>query len=187
MKNESKKTGYLYEISNDLENAESKLKPFYHTNFRESLEKVVFKEKPEIKSGLVEKIFSNKTQTLHSTIKALLDEIKLREELDIHLVNKINNDICMQHSQLSHLESLNVHYVFEWQEEVNNQKLKFENNILGLEQEKRKEYLECWRDLMILKKYLLSSLKDFWEFVKKRDLLSASHDNENISGDRRDM
>ena len=29
----------------------------------------------------------------------------------------------------------------------------------------------------------LSALKDFWEFVKKRDILSNPHDNENISGD----
>ena len=158
MKNAPNSQEYLYEISNKTE---LKPHPFYHTDFRESLEKVIFKEKPGIKSGLVDKIFSNKTQTLHSTIKALLDEIKLREELDIHLVNKINHDICWQYTQLDHLENLKTHYVFEWQEEVNNHKLKLQNNILELEQEKRKEYLECWRDLTILKKYLLSALKDF--------------------------
>jgi len=50
--------------------------------------------------------------------------------------------------------------------------MQLENNVLELEKEKRKEYLECWRDLMFLKKYLLSSLKDYWDLIKKRDVLS---------------
>ena len=59
-------------------------------------------------------------------------------------------------------------------------------DMLELEKEKRKEYLECWRDLMFLKKYLLASLKDYWDMTQKRKLLS--HDlseltkNENPEG-----
>jgi len=156
----------------DFENLSPISGPFYHTKFKESLEKVVFKIKPEKGTSLVDKIFSNKTQTLHSTIKALLDEIRLREELDIHILNKINNDISWQQSQLICLKNIKAHYVFEWHQEVNKQKTNLEKNILELEKEKRNEYLECWRDLMFLKKYLLSALKDFWDFRKKKSLLS---------------
>lgn len=42
---------------------------------------------------------------------------------------------------------------------------------MALEQEKRKEELECWRDLMFLKKYLLSSLKEYWDLVKRGEVL----------------
>jgi len=59
MKNAPNISEYLYEIPNTFENTELKQKPFYHTNFKESLEKVVFKNKPGKGSGLVEKISLN--------------------------------------------------------------------------------------------------------------------------------
>ncbi len=64
--------------------------------------------------------------------------------------------------------------------------LKLEDRVLDLEKEKRKEYVECWRDLMFLKKYVLSSLKDYWDLVKRRDLLSAESYGltENEDGER---
>ena len=52
--------------------------------------------------------------------------------------------------------------------------MQFENVILELEKEKRKEYLECWRDLMFLKKYLLSAFKEYWDLIKKREVLSCN-------------
>lgn len=146
--------------------------PFYHTKLNDSLEKIAFKEKQTHSNSLVEKIFSTKTEKIYASIKAILEEIKLREKLDIHLLNKINNNICSQSTQLSQLNNIQSHYVFEWQTEINNQKSKLEKNILELEKEKRQEYLECWRDLMLLKKYLLSALKDFWDLRKKQTLLS---------------
>ena len=45
--------------------------------------------------------------------------------------------------------------------------------VLELEKEKRREYLECWKDLMLLKEHLLSSLKDYWDLIKKRELLQS--------------
>ena len=45
MKNASRNLEYLYEIPNNFENTESKLKPFYHTDLKNSLETIVFKEK----------------------------------------------------------------------------------------------------------------------------------------------
>ena len=64
--------------------------------------------------------------------------------------------------------------------------MEFENNILELKKEKRKEYLECWRDLMFLKKYLLSAFKEYWDLIKKRDVLFCDINeliqDENITG-----
>jgi hypothetical protein len=47
--------------------------------------------------------------------------------------------------------------------ELNSTKMQLQNRVLEQEQEKRKEYLECWRDLMFLKKYLFIALKDYWD------------------------
>ena len=51
--------------------------------------------------------------------------------------------------------------------------MQLENNILELKKEKRKEYLECWRDLMFLKKYLLIAFKEYWDLTKRREVLSG--------------
>lgn len=163
---------YIAPVSGSPESPKT-IKPFYHTNFQNSLEKVVLKLNKENNSGLIEKIFSDKTQSLNSTIKSLLDEIKLREKLDIHLLNKINSDIFLQYRQLKDLSRLG--YVVETPDELNKRRSSLESNIIELEQEKRKEYLECWRDLMELKKYLLLALKEFWELAKKQNLLSTNN------------
>ena len=159
-----------------LKNQQLSLTPFYHADLRTSLEGILFREKPEKEKGLLEKLFSDKTKTLKATVKALLDEIKLRENLNIHLLNKVGEDICSQHTHLMQIENHKVHYSFDMFIEIKKLILQIEDNVLELEKEKRKEYLECWRDLMFLKKYLLSSLKDYWDLTKKKELLEGDAD-----------
>lgn len=154
-------------------NSELKLKPFYHTDLKNNLEGIVFKAEPEKEKGILEKVFSDKSKTLKATVKALLSEIELRETLNSHLLNKIDDEVCRQNTQLIPLKRLRAHYSFELYKEVNNLKMQMEDHVLELEQEKRKEYLECWRDLMFLKKYLLVALKDYWDLVKKREVLEG--------------
>jgi hypothetical protein len=182
MKNSPDNQKYLFEQEN---HKEIKFPPFYHTKFKDSLEKIVFKNKSETRNTILDNVFSDKQKTLAATIKSLLDEIHLREELDLHLLNKINEDRCWQKTQLINLENLNVNYIFEWFNEINKHKIKIENNILDLEKEKRKEYLECWRDLMFLKKYLMSALKDFWELTKKQNLLTGNLNQQTENEDRK--
>lgn len=147
--------------------------PFYHTNLKNTLENIVLKNKIKKETSALERIFSDKTKTLKATVKALLDEIKLRENLNLHLLKKIDNDICSNNTQIMLLEKQKTHYVFDHFIEIKKQKIKLEDNVLKLENEKRKEYLECWRDLMFLKKYLLVALKEYWDMVNRRELLKS--------------
>jgi hypothetical protein len=71
------------------------------------------------------------------------------------------------------LDNLKDHYPFNLTKDISKSKSQIEANVLELEKEKRKEQLECWRDLMFLKKYLMHSLKDYWELVKKREVLEG--------------
>ena len=57
--------------------------------------------------------------------------------------------------------------------DIKNIKLQFENNLLSLREEKRKEHLECWKDLMFLKKYLMTALREYWDLVKRREVLEG--------------
>ncbi|MBU4000572.1 hypothetical protein KKG29_05400 [Patescibacteria group bacterium] len=153
-----------------LENTVSK--PFYHSDLKNTLEGIVFKETPEKQQGILEKMFSDKGKTLKGTVKALLNEIKLRETLDSHLIKKIDDEVCSKHTDLMQLNNLKLNYSPDLARDINTTKMQLENSVLELEKEKRKEYLECWRDLMFLKKYLLTSLKDYWDLVNKRNVLS---------------
>ena len=163
---------YINTNPNNQNESAIELKPFYHTDSKASLENLLLVERPESKEGLLERVFSDKTKTLKASVKALLYEIKLRENLDKLLLNNIDDSICRQNTYLENLKSLKTHYQPEIFEKISKTKSQLESNILELENEKRKEYLECWRDLMFMKKYLHSALKDYWDLTKKREMLS---------------
>jgi hypothetical protein len=157
-------------------------KPFYHSAFQKGLEKIAYAPALSDHQDVFGRLFSGKVKSLGATITAILEEIQLREKLDVHLIRRIEADISWQRVQFDHLDSLRVQYEFDMFCEIATQKKKHEDSMLELEKEKRKEYLECWRDLMSLKKYLMIALKEFWDFTRRRDLLVDSH--ENIAGDR---
>jgi hypothetical protein len=146
-----------------------KPRPFYYTDFDKSIEKIVLDE-PEEPKGLAERVFSDKSKTLKSTIKALFNEINIRERLDSFLLYRIDEDICKSRTYLHELKFLNQPYTLN--PDLTNRRTKLENQIFQLEQEKRKAYLECWKDLMGLKKELLSALKDYWLISKRRDVFT---------------
>jgi len=62
-------------------------KPFFHSDFKNSLECLALETESKENTGLLRNLFADKTKSLKVTVKALLDEIKLREELNIHLLN----------------------------------------------------------------------------------------------------
>ena len=152
---------------------ESTLKPrrFYYTGFENTLENILSKEEPEKKEGIIDKVFSDKGKTLKATIKALFNEIMLRENLDSFLLYQINEDIGRQHTHLEQVRQMTRFNYSGFLDYFSKAKIRLENNVLGLEKEKRQEYLNCWKDLMGLKKYMLSTLKDYWELNRKSKFL----------------
>jgi hypothetical protein len=152
------------------------VKPFYHSNMNKTLENILLNKKPVGRKGVIEKLFSEKTKTLKAVVKSFLEEIEIREKLDLHILNRIDEDICKKNTRIMQLESLKANYSLGDFLEIKKIILKIEDKVLELEKEKRKEYLECWRDLMSLKKYLLVSFKDYWNLVKRRELLEENID-----------
>lgn len=149
----------------------SQRKPFYHSDLKKTLEGIVFEKPSEKKTDALERIFSDKTRTLKAGVKALLDEIETREELDQHLIGKIDGEIGQQRQSLLDLKMLEDGNYFTTVEEARSLKADVEDRLLNLEQEKRKEEMECWRDLMFLKKDLMVSLKEYWDLVKRGEVL----------------
>lgn len=145
--------------------------PFAHEELKKSLEVIVSNPEPKRKSCLLEDMFSDKAKTLKASVNALLEEIQLREDLNASHFGKIDGEVCRLHSELMNLENISDCYPRDLTRDVDEAKVKIKANVLELERERRSEGLECWRDLMFLKKYLMGSLKDYWELVRRRGML----------------
>jgi len=170
---EYKNKEYFNAFPSYLENSALKPRPFYHTDFNKSIEKIVIDE-PEEPKGLSDRIFSDKTKTLKSTIKALFNEMNLRERLDGFLLYKIEENICQCKNYLNQIKLISDPYRLN--PDLTSRRTKLEGEILRLDEEKRKTYLECWKNLFDLKKELLSGLKDYWLISKRKSALNLEDD-----------
>jgi hypothetical protein len=160
-------------VSTSSQDPRKKAAPFAHKELKKSLEAIVANPDPKHKRHLLEDMFSDKARTLKATVNALLEEIQLREDLNNSHFKKMNNEICRQDTELMQLDNIRDSYPFDLTRDLDEAKARIKTNVLELEREKRQEGLECWRDLMFLKKYLMVSLKDYWELVRKREVLEG--------------
>lgn len=155
------------------------LKPrnFYVTGLEQSLESIVMDEEPEKEKGLVDKVFSDKSRTLKTMVKSLFNEILTREKLDSILLGKIDSAICKTDTYLEQIRSLTKRqYLPDLGIALSRRRTTLEGQVRDLEKEKRQEYLTCWKDLMFLKRYLLSALKDYWNIGGRRSFLDVEND-----------
>lgn len=145
--------------------------PFFHSGFELGLERLVM-DKPDESSDLLDSMFFARIKSVKATIRELLKEIKIREELDIHLMSHIDSSKSSLNSKLVNLEAINISYMIN-REQIYVMKAHLRNNILELERQKRAEYLQCWHDLLGLKRDLLRSLSEFWDLAKKQEMISS--------------
>ena len=96
-------------VSTSSNNPEKTATPFIHKELKQSLEVIISNPKPKQKSCSLEDMLSDKARTLKASVNALLEEIKLREDLNAHQFKKINGEICRQHTELMQLDNLKDH------------------------------------------------------------------------------
>ena len=152
----------------------SVLKPrnFYETGLEESLEKIVLDDEPVLADqGSADRVFTDKSKTLRATIKALFNEILTREMLNYVLLKKIDSDMCKAGAYLEGIRVLTRRDYSRQFTDLDRRRTQIESRVMDLEKEKRQEYLACWKDLGQLKKYVLSSLKDFWDLRGKSSFM----------------
>jgi len=125
-------------------------------------------------SSALDEIFSNKTKVLKSTIKQLFNEVNLRFQVDKDIFQSITDDICVCYT---FLEEVKLHvgrgYDMERVLSLMPRRSQLETQIFDLKKQKRTEALECWRDMMVLKKYLMMALSEYWKLSKRQQLLSS--------------
>ena len=152
-------------------NPEKKSSPFYHKELVKSLEAVTADSKSDNPSNALENMISDKAKTLKSSVNAILEEINLRENLNKYQSKEIDEELCRQRTKLMQYTTLKYQFPGGLNRTATEAKSQIQSTVLELAKEKRKEQLECWRDLMFLKKYLMVSLKDYWELVRRRSAL----------------
>ena len=142
-----------------------------YTNLLDSIRKFDLDNKKP--SGTLESLLSDKGRSLKAGVIALLDEIKGREDLNVNQTQKIDKEIRRQHTNAMQLENIVDHHPFDLTKDLEESKARIESNVLELEKERRKEQVECWRDLMFLKKHLMVSLKEYWDLVRRKEILDG--------------
>ena len=182
---EYKNSQYKSIMPSYLENSVLKPRPFYHTGIEDSLENIVLKEEPLPERGTIDKIFSDKGRNLKATVKALFNEILLRERLNTYLLGRMDSDICKTDSYLEQIKFLTQRqYTPDLEISLSRRRTQLESRLIDLGKEKRQEYLTCWKDLMFLKRYLLSAFKDYWNISNRKSFLGMENDE---SGYRSNM
>ena len=120
-------------------------------------------------SNIAEKIFTDRTKSLKSTVKELLSEIERRENLSNDIKTRIDDDRSRCADYLHEAKFWTGNYNPD-----NNflkRKTNLEKQMFSFEEQKRTEDLNCWKDLMFIRKYLMSALQDYWKISKCRNAL----------------
>ena len=123
-------------------------------NLEETIQKNEDKE-------FISQIFSDEQKILKSTVKEIINDIDLRKIINKEILLRID---CDKGNCGIKLNILRNPYLIEKDTGFINQ---LESKIIELNSEKRKEEVECWRDIMFLKKYLMKALQDYWTSFRR--------------------
>jgi len=130
----------------------------------QNLEKTVLDAENEDEE-FIDKIFSDEKKILKATVREILNDINMRQEISKRIFLRTDIDIGNCHIKL---DLCKRPYLVEKDPKLTAQ---LESKVLELEQEKRKEQVEFWKDIMFLKKYLMSALQDYWLAFRRTQIL----------------
>ena len=146
--------------------------PSINSSYQPDLEKIVLSNTDKPDKDFIKRILSDKSRTIKNTVKALLAEIDLRKIVSNDVVSKMDYDICKCHTYLDEIKFITQRsYVPDTS--FTSRRTQLENMVFSLENEKRREEVFCWRDLMFLRKYLMGALKDYWLATGTEELMSS--------------
>jgi hypothetical protein len=161
-------------VSSDVTSPHLRKKsPFAHRYLKKSLEANTLDSNSVKPVGLLEDLHSDKALSLKASVNVLLEEIKLREDLNGSHFGKIDGEVSRLRVALRNLENTGYCDPRDLSGEVDESRFRIKGDVLELERERRKEGLECWRDLMFLKKYLMGALREYWDLVRRRGMLES--------------
>lgn len=165
---------YPSPVLTSLDSDKKPTSPFRHSEIKKSIEKITTEKSPRNNHNVLEDLIFDKARTLKASVNALLEEISLREELNVSLFKKIDGEVCRLNNELMGLDNLMDSYPFDLSASLDEARFRIKESVFELERERRAEGVECWRDLMGLRRDLMTSLKDYWELNRRREVLEGN-------------
>ena len=115
------------------------------------------------KNVMLEKVFKDKLTTIRITLFDIIYEIKNRSEIDHALTKEINASICTLRTQLLELDT----YSIGSSQLVDKRRGALEDKIHYLEKDLRNQDLKRWQDIVILKKELRQTFREYQDLKRK--------------------
>ena len=160
---------------------DSLLKPrdVYRTGFEDTLEDIVHDVPSETGQSFLDTVLDDRKKSLRAVVKSLFNEVQNREQLSAMMLKEIRGRILDTYTNLHEIRDMTSRtYSLDLALQLSRRKTQLEDRMLGLEREKRQEYTASWEALMKLRQYLMTSLKDYWEFARKTAHLGYGDDVE---------
>lgn len=133
----------------------------------------------ETGQSFLETVLADRKTSLRAGVKALFNEIQGREQLNATMIREIRGRILDTYTNLHEIRDLTSRtYSLDLALQLSRRKTQLEDRLLNLEATKRQEYVNCWEALTKLRRYLMTSLKDYWEFARKTAHLGYGDDVE---------
>lgn len=151
----------------------------YRTGFEDTLESIVQDVPANAGQSFLDTVLDDRKKSLRVVVKSLFNEIQSREQLSAVMLGEIRKRILDTYTNLHEIRDLTSRtYSLDLALQLSRRKTQLEDRMLTLERDKRQEYTSSWEALMKLRQYLMTSLKDYWEFARKTAHLGYGDDVE---------
>jgi hypothetical protein len=131
-----------------------------------------YQEKAYKPENIVDEIFEDKVQGLKATIDSTLAQVEERKELRKKNLLGILQGECKCDTELMQLEE-RLRYSCAGSPGTDKAKATIQKELLNLERERRFEDVSCWRDLVFLRKELVSALGEYQTAQRRQEMLST--------------
>jgi len=112
--------------------------------------------------------FLDKVERIKQVILETISEMKSRQRLNEFFIQGIDSKVA---SFLHDLDELK-HWSLGNNPSIETRRIHLEKEVLQLEKEKRINNLNCWRDLLLLKKDLREALSEYKSLMRFKEILS---------------
>ena len=126
------------------------------------------------RKGGIEGIIVEKAKPFEIILDEINKSIKHRQELSRHLIHEIEYYSCYLRSQLFEFDR-SYFKVSDGKEQMAQS---IEKRLFAIEQERRREALECWKDTVKLKEEFWKWFKQYLDIKQKLNLITEGIDND---------
>lgn len=120
-----------------------------------------------LNSTTLDSFFTDKLELNRLHVSGLISQIHRRNNMKDENLYRIDKDMMKCQSKLFEIEHIPKWY----NANITRTRNTLEKEILALEKEKRAEYVSWWRDLVLIKKDLINTFKEFKSAEQRQNLV----------------